>query len=173
MKAVVVSVLAVGAVIALLAPRQLEEPAERAAPAAQAAHEGQLAMAATPGWSDGEMVLDRESDGHFYATVRVDGGDYRMLVDTGASMVALTGEDAQNMGLSWDPNGLAPVARGVGGTVMGVPVKLDDIAVGDFEAHDVEAVIIPDGLGVSLLGQSFLRHVPKVDIAGNSLTLSD
>jgi aspartyl protease family protein len=119
------------------------------------------------------MVLDREGDGHFYATVNVDASNYRMLVDTGASMVALTGEDAQSMGLDWDPNALAPVARGVGGTVMGVPVKIATMAVGDFEAHDVEAVIIPDGLAVSLLGQSFLRHVPKVAIEGDSLTLSD
>jgi clan AA aspartic protease (TIGR02281 family) len=80
-------------------------------------------MAARPAWSDGEMVLDREGDGHFYATVSVDASNYRMLVDTGASMVALTGEDAQNMGLDWDPNALAPVARGVGGTVMGVPAR--------------------------------------------------
>jgi aspartyl protease family protein len=172
MKAVVVSVLAIGALVAFLAPRG-EEPAKRETPAARAPDAKQLAVATNPAWSGGEMVLEREDDGHFYATVQIDGSDYRMLVDTGASMVALTGEDAQNMGLSWDPNGLAPVARGVGGTVMGVPVKLEDIAVGDFEAHDVEAVIIPDGLSVSLLGQSFLRHVPKVDIAGNNLTLSD
>jgi aspartyl protease family protein len=171
MKAVVVSVLAIGAVIAFLAPRG-EEGAKPEAPAAAQAPEPQLAVATRPAWSGGDMVLDREDDGHFYATVKIDGSDYRMLVDTGASMVALTGEDAQNMGLDWDPNALAPVARGVGGTVMGVPVKLDTVAVGDFEAHDVEAVIIPDGLSVSLLGQSFLRHVPKVDIEGNNLTLS-
>jgi aspartyl protease family protein len=173
MKAVVVSVLAIGAVIAFLAPRGGEEPAERKAPAAGAHDTQQLAMATSPGWSHGDMVLDREDDGHFYATVRVDGSDYRMLVDTGATMVALTAEDAQNMGLSWDPNALAPVARGVGGTVLGVPVKLRAISVGDFEAHDVQAVIIPDGLGVSLLGQTFLSQVPKVDISGSTLTLSD
>ena len=77
------------------------------------------------------------------------------------------------MGLDWDPNALAPVARGVGGTVMGVSVTIRDISVGDFEAHDVQAVIIPDGLGISLLGQSFLSHVPKVDIADDKLTLSN
>jgi aspartyl protease family protein len=171
MKTVIVSVLAIGAVIAFVAPRG-EERSKPEAPTAQPS-DAQLDVATKPAWYGGEMVLEREDDGHFYATAKVDGGDYRMLVDTGASMVALTGEDAQNMGLDWDPNALAPVARGVGGPVMGVPVKIHDIAVGDFEAHDIEAVIIPDGLAVSLLGQSFLRHVPKVDIAGDNLTLSD
>ncbi|HSQ94848.1 MAG TPA: hypothetical protein VLM18_01945 [Croceibacterium sp.] len=46
------------------------------------------------------------------------------------------------------------------------------MSVGDFEARDVQAVIIPDGPGISLLGQSFLSHVPKVDIADDKLTLS-
>jgi aspartyl protease family protein len=56
---------------------------------------------------------------------------------------------------------------------MGVPVTIPDMAVGDFEARDVQAVIVPDGLAISLLGQSFLRHVPKVDIADDTLTLSN
>jgi aspartyl protease family protein len=170
MKGLVASMLATAAVVALLAPRGDETVPAKATTAA--ASEAPLAMAAKPAWYGGEIVLDRESDGHFYATVRVEGSDYRMLVDTGASMVALTGEDAQGMGLDWDPNDLAPVARGVGGEVMGVPVKIDTMAVGDFEAHDVQAVIVPEGLEVSLLGQSFLRHVPKVDIEEDSLTLS-
>ena len=55
---------------------------------------------------------------------------------------------------------------------MGVTVKIPTMAVGDFEAHDVPAVIIPEGLGISLLGQSFLSHVPNVDIADDKLTLS-
>ena len=58
------------------------------------------------------MALDRENDGHFYAWSQVDGRDYRMLVDTGATVVALTGDDARDMGLNWDPGALAPVARG-------------------------------------------------------------
>jgi aspartyl protease family protein len=119
------------------------------------------------------MVLDRADDGHFYATAEADGDDYRMLVDTGASVVALTGDDAQRMGLDWDPNALAPVARGASGPVMGVPVTIPELAVGDFVARDVRAVIVPQGLAVSLLGQSFLDHVPKVAMAGDRLTLSN
>jgi aspartyl protease family protein len=172
MKAMLGSILATCAVIAFLVPRG-DETAPRAAPAAAPGPDARLAMATKPAWYGDEMVLDRESDGHFYATVKVEGSDYRMLVDTGASMVALTGADAQTMGIDWSENDLAPVARGVGGAVMGVPVRIDTMAVGDFEAHDVQAVVIPDGLDVSLLGQSFLRSVPKVDIEDNSLTLSN
>jgi aspartyl protease family protein len=56
---------------------------------------------------------------------------------------------------------------------MGVPVTLPEMAVGDFEARDVRAVIVPQGLAISLLGQSFLSQVPKVAIADDRLTLSE
>ena len=172
MKPLIISVIGTAALVAFLAPREDEE----VTPKDKVIHVGddtlQLATATKPEWPEGEMVLDRANDGHFYATAHVDSSDYRMLVDTGASVVALTGDDARSMGLEWDPNALAPVARGASGPVMGVNVTIPEMSVGDFEAKDVPALIIPDGLGVSLLGQSFLRHVPKVDIADNTLTLS-
>ena len=169
MKGFVVTVLAAGALVAFLMPDG-EDAASRVKPVSPDASEAQLAVAS--GWG-GEMALERERDGHFYADVEVGGSNYRMLVDTGATVVALTGEDARNMGLEWDPDALAPVARGASGVVMGVPITLSEVAVGDFVAHDVEAVIVPEGLGISLLGQSFLSHVENVAISGDKLTLSD
>ena len=170
MKGFVISVLAIGALVGLLAPRG-EHAVSRVKPASVDAG-SQANLAVATGWG-GEMALERQRDGHFYATVDVGGSDYRMLVDTGATVVALTGSDAREMGLEWDPDGLAPVARGASGIVMGVPVTIPDLAVGDFAAHDVQAVIIPEGLAISLLGQSFLSHIPKVAIADDKLTLSN
>ncbi|MGZ3246634.1 MAG: retropepsin-like aspartic protease family protein [Croceibacterium sp.] len=172
MKGFFASVLAVAALVAFFVPHGATDPNKDPVAHVAAPTDRHLNMATKPAWTGGEMQLDREGDGHFYATAQVDGRDYHMLVDTGATVVALTGEDAHDMGLDWDPNALSPVARGVGGPVMGVSVTIKDMSVGDFEAHDVQAVIIPDGLGISLLGQSFLSHVPKVDIADDKLTLS-
>lgn len=172
MKALFASVLATAGLIVFLVPRGQFDPARNRTTQAPAAPKTHLAMATKPTWYGDAMALDREGDGHFYANVQVDGRGYRMLVDTGATVVALTGDDARAMGLDWNPGALAPVAKGVGGTVMGVPVKIPAMAIGDFEAHDVRAVIIPDGLGISLLGQSFLSHIPNVDIADDKLTLS-
>jgi aspartyl protease family protein len=171
MKGFVVSVLAIAALVAFVAPRD-EKGGASATPADAVAEASRTHLAAAT-TSSGEMVLDRAGDGHFYATAEVDGGDYRMLVDTGATVVALTGDDARGMGLDWDPDALAPVARGASGPVMGVRVTLPEMAVGDFEARDVRAVIVPQGLAVSLLGQSFLSQVPKVAIADDRLTLSE
>ncbi len=172
MKALVPSVLIIGALVGWFAPAA-EPSAELAETSPDEPAAPHINVAAEPQWYGGEMVLDRAADGHFYAGVRIETRDVRMLVDTGASMIALTGDDARDAGLYWDPNELAPVARGASGVVMGVPIRLSEVAVGDFVARDVEAVIVPEGLGVSLLGQTFLSQVENVAISGDTLTLSD
>jgi aspartyl protease family protein len=172
MKALLPAVLIVGALVGWFAPGA-PEASTGTAPGIAEAPESTRQVAAKPAWYGGAMVLSRAGDGHFYANVRIDTRDYPMLVDTGASVVALTGEDARNIGLDWDPGALAPVARGASGPVFGVPVVLDSIAVGDFEARGVQAIIVPEGLPVSLLGQSFLSHVARVEISGDELTLAN
>lgn len=124
-----------------------------------------------PAWHE-EVLLEREMDGHFYADVNVDGVPMRMLVDTGASVIALTGEDASAMGLFWDDSEIVPVAQGASGTVYGVHTELRRVTIGNFEATDVQAMIIPEGLGISLLGQSFLSTVNSVEIADDRMILA-
>ena len=170
MKGFALTVLALAAAVAILAPRTDRASGRKPAPASVAAPAAQRVQSLSGG---GAMILQREDDGHFYADAQVDDRDYRMLVDTGASVVALTGKDAQAMGLQWDPADLSPIVRGAGGPVMGVATKIDDMTVGGFEARDVDAVSIPDGWPISLLGQSFLRQVRNVDISEDKLTLSD
>ncbi len=143
--------------------------------AAQAPH-GQAVGHTDQGHDDGgydPVVLDRKPDGHFYATADVSGTPVRFLVDTGASMVALTGEDARALGLSWSQNELRRVGRGVNGDVYGKPVMLDSIAVGDVEFSNLRAVIIPEMLDISLLGQSFLERIDNVKIERDRMTLGE
>jgi aspartyl protease family protein len=118
-----------------------------------------------------ETVLARQPDGHFYADANVEGMPVHFLVDTGASVVALTGEDASNIGLDWSDEDLRLVGQGANGPIYGVPETLDEVSLGGFRGQHVAAVIIPDGLPVSLLGQSFLSRVPKLNIASDRMTL--
>ncbi len=140
-------------------------------PASAAPFENTPAQAqSTSGWTE-EVVLEREADGHFYADVMVDGQPVRMLIDTGASVVALTADDASAMGLYWHEQDVSQVAQGASGAVHGVGTVIDRIGIGQFEASGVEAVIIPEGLGISLLGQSYLSTLGKVEISGNRMVL--
>lgn len=117
------------------------------------------------------IELARQPDGHFYAEADIDGTTIRFLVDTGASTIALSASDARALGMEWDDDELRHVGLGVNGAVKGIPVKLSNISIGDLQAEDVDAVIIPKGLQVSLLGQSFLKRVGKVAISGDRMTL--
>lgn len=139
------------------------DPPASAAPAA--------ASVGDKGQSSGEVVLPRAGDGHFYADVVIDGIGATMLVDTGASVIALTGSDAEAIGLSWEPADVRPVGRGASGAVFGVPVTLAAVQLGDLEAEQVEAVIVPQGLHTSLLGQSFLSRIERLEIAPEEMLL--
>lgn len=172
MKTIVPAVLVTGALVGWFAP---DPKSFAGSPPAAADSAAAIAASAQPepGWGAIDVSLDRQGDGHFYASVRIDSRDYRMLVDTGASVIALTGEDARAMGFRWDSSDLYPVARGAGGVVMGVGIMLGEVSVGDHSARNVDAVIVPEGLPVSLLGQSYLAQVGNVAISHDTLTLSD
>ncbi len=116
-----------------------------------------------------KITLNRAVDGHFYADLDVNYGKVRFLVDTGASMVALTGDDAQKLGLTWNDVELETIARGASGDVRGKLVMIDKMQIGNFQANNVRAAIIPQGLDVSLLGQSFLARVGSVNIQNDKM----
>ena len=123
-------------------------------------------------WYSGDHTLARRGDGHFYASTSVNGASAYMLVDTGASVIALTGADAPAAGINWDENSVRPVGRGASGTVYGVRTRLREVTVGNLTQRNVEAIIVPRGLDVSLLGLSYLSRLDGVEISGDTMTLN-
>ena len=116
----------------------------------------------------GAAQLVRGPDGHFYADAQVNGVTIRFLVDTGASVVMLTREDAQRAGIALPAE--RALAMGVGGTVSVAPVTIDRIAIGTVEARSIQAAVA-DQLPVSLLGQNFLAQFGSVEIRGDTMVL--
>jgi len=173
-KAPILSLLACVALVGWLAPTlpTASIGAQSGAGGTEQPHvESQLAVSRADDWLAGQSVLRRQSDGHFYADATVDGQQVRFLVDTGASIVALTGADAEALGIYWDEEDLRPIGRGASGVVRGLPARIARMDVGGLEARDVEAAIIPEGLDVSLLGQSFLSKIENVEISGDEMRL--
>jgi aspartyl protease family protein len=113
-------------------------------------------------------TLTRDFDGHFYVNAQVNGAQVRFMVDTGASIVALTPADAQRAGIARPSE--RTTARGAGGTIEVMPVMIDRIAIGPLEARDVRGAVVEE-VGVSLLGQSFLEEVGSVEIRGDTMVL--
>ena len=169
-EALILAGVTIGAVVALFGN---QPPAETAAPLAKPRAAATIAPA-VPVASiapSAPSELRRAADGHFYAGVSVGGRPVTMLVDTGASVVALTAADAQAAGLHWNPGQLGVVAQGASGPIRGVALRLDRITLGNHEARNVEAVIIPEGLPISLLGQSFLATIEPVRIEKDRMIL--
>jgi aspartyl protease family protein len=151
--------------VALLAPSLGRAPAPVTAPAAPVAAPPAFAPA---GNGVAGRALTRSADGHFYAEAQVNGARIRFMVDTGASMVALTAADAQRAGIAL-PTERAQ-ALGASGAVEIIPVTIERIAVGPLEARDVRGAVA-QGLPVSLLGQSFLGRIGSVEIRGDTMVL--
>lgn len=111
------------------------------------------------------------ADGQFWTQARVNTGTVRFLVDTGAGLVALTEIDAKKAGiktrnLEYD----VPIST-AGGDNMAARITLDHISVGAISVKNVEALIVPKGLDISLLGMTYLGELQSVQANKNSLTL--
>ena len=118
------------------------------------------------------LVLHGDARGHFLVHPQVDGLVVKMMVDTGASVVALRSEDAAAIGIRPKPRDFNRPTSTANGTVMVAPVRIREMRVGDITVHDVEAVVVPAGrLGMNLLGMSFLRRLKGFEMASGRLTL--
>jgi aspartyl protease family protein len=118
-----------------------------------------------------ETILKRADNGHFYVDAEVNGQLVHFVVDTGAGITALTKADAQRVGIAFSPNEFTVIGRGASGDVRGQEVTINRLAIAQKEAWDIRAVVLDDGLDVSLLGQNYLSRIGKVEIAGDQMTL--
>ncbi len=133
-------------------------------PGAQRSH-ASPASAAGP-----EVVIERNSDHHYYTDATVNGRTVHFMIDTGASETALTEDDARQIGLQVDPSKYEVIGDGASGMVRGQYVQLKSIDVNGIRQQDARAVIVP-GASVSLLGQPFLEKVDEIVIRQGEMRL--
>ena len=115
-------------------------------------------------------TIERSNSGHFLAVAEVNREPIRFVVDTGADTVALTMEDARRAHVDFDPERFEIIGKGAAGYVRGQEVRIADIVLDGKRATDVRAVVLQDS-DLSLLGQTYLRHIGTVKIADDKMTL--
>lgn len=120
---------------------------------------------------DGSVVVPRGFDGHYHMDLQIDGTEVAFIVDTGASDMVLSQQDARRVGidvegLAWlgeaqTANGVVPIAR----------VSLGEVRLGDIVDRGVSASVNGGEMDTSLLGMSYLQRFGRIEIAGDRLVL--
>jgi clan AA aspartic protease (TIGR02281 family) len=120
------------------------------------------------------MILAADAQGHFITMGSINGASVRMLVDTGATSVSMSTDEAWRIGLSY-LNGKRVRIHTANGIVTGYRVMLDTVEVGNITLNQVEGEVREGSIGVAqesivLLGMSFLNRV-EMKREGTELTL--
>jgi aspartyl protease family protein len=144
---------------------------------------GQSAQAAAPAGrggsaaagnaaAPGPVSLYATGGGHFSATPAINGTRLSMMVDTGASVVVLSEEDATLAGIRPRPAEFTAMMSTANGMTLGAPVLLREVRLDDIVVRDVRAVVLQRGkLSGSLLGMTFLSRLSGFEISKDRLLL--
>jgi aspartyl protease family protein len=120
------------------------------------------------------VVLYKSQGGHYLADTVVDGSPVSMMVDTGATMVALSYEDAERAGLNPQTLDFSAMVMTANGPARSAYVTLPQLSIGGIQRTNVRAGIAERGkMDRSLLGMNFLSTLSSVSFSGDELRLRD
>jgi aspartyl protease family protein len=117
-----------------------------------------------------KVSIEAERDGHFYVNAEVNARPVHLMVDTGATVVALRQSDAVSAGIRLMPGDFTNPVQTANGTTMAAETEIDSIMVEDIEVQRIRALVLPDDqLSISLLGASFLNGLERYEVADGTL----
>ncbi|MEM1273632.1 MAG: TIGR02281 family clan AA aspartic protease [Pseudomonadota bacterium] len=126
---------------------------------------------ATVSQDGAEIRVPQGFDGHYYLTLEINGAPVRFVVDTGATDIVLTQDDARKAGIDMTSLNFLGSARTANGVVQTAPIRIDSVAIGPIEDRGVRAVVNGGELHESLLGMGYLSRFGTIIIEGGEMTL--
>ena len=118
-----------------------------------------------------EMRIRMSPDGHFWARARVGGVEQRMLIDSGATVTALSANTAVKLGLE-PRDGLVPVLlTTANGTIRAQSTAIPELRLGNIVARDLSVVVSPAFGDVNVLGMNFLSRLKSWRVEERTLIL--
>ena len=154
-----------GTVMAQIADRMTPSPALAAAT-------DDATVATTSASGPRSVTISSDPRGHFQTEARIEGQRIGMMVDTGASVVALNESSAARIGVRPARNAFTASVSTANGTVKAARTRLAMVQVGDLVVRDVDAMILPDqALSQNLLGLSFLSRLKRFEFANGRMVL--
>jgi len=163
----------VGIVIALVAGYEYRFELQNVASRVSAGLIPGAPMTATDA-EGGQIVTISRNRRHFSTSARVNGAELRFIVDTGASTVVLTHEDAAEVGFATETLDYAVPVATANGMTRAAPVRIERMEVGGIVRTDVAALVAERGqLFENLLGMNFLDTLAGFEVRGDRLILRD
>lgn len=169
---IVSAVLAVlGTLMAQLADRMTQSRAQTAA-SDRASVMNAYASMDLPRTGSRTVSLAPDSRGHFQTEARIDGRDIGFLVDTGATVIALTEKDAARIGIRPYPADYKTTVTTANGQTKAATTRIASIDIGGVVVRDVDALVMPDqALSQNLLGMAFLSKLKRFEYSRGRLLL--
>ena len=103
------------------------------------------------------IVLPADSRGHFMTQGAINGRPVTFMLDTGATSIALSADDAQRIGLDYSKGQRIQMST-ANGVSSGYKLRLQSVRVGDVEVYDIDAIVSPQPMPFVLLGNSFINR---------------
>lgn len=120
------------------------------------------------------VEIQAGAHGHYFASAEINGRSVDVMVDSGASIVALTFDDARRAGLYIRDGDYTQRVNTANGSARIAPVVLDRVSIGNITVRNVPAAVSEPGkLATSLLGMSFLSRLQRVDMRSGVLVLQE
>lgn len=121
---------------------------------------------------DGQVSVPRSPDGHYYLTLDINNVPVDFVVDTGATQVVLTQDDARRIGIDLETLDYVGSASTANGVVRTAPVVLNDVTLGDMRDRNLDAVVNGGAMEDSLLGMAYLGRYDRIEIFNGELVLT-
>ncbi|WP_374942619.1 TIGR02281 family clan AA aspartic protease [Sphingomonas sp.] len=126
---------------------------------------------------DGQQVVGQEvrirmaPDGHFWARADLGGVKRRMLIDSGATVTALSPETAAAAGLEVREPIVPLILRTANGSIRAQTASVERFALGNIVARDVDVVVSPGMGDTDVIGMNLLSRLKSWRVEGRTLIL--
>lgn len=107
----------------------------------------------------GETRIPLAADGHYWITARINGTRQRLMVDTGATVTAISENVAAAAGIEPDPLRLPARVETANGVVSAQLARLNTLRFGSVAARDLDAIVMPGEDGPNVIGMNFLTRL--------------
>lgn len=132
---------------------------------------GELSPSSGTIGDSGEISFPRSADGHYHVMATINGKRIEFLVDSGATDIVLSPDDAGRLGFDPAQLSFTSMAETANGVVYGAPIMLGEIDVGPIVMVDLPAQVNRADMTYSLLGMEFLNRLQSWKVENDKLTL--